>query len=82
MRRHHNNEKDQGHQHRGGSNQIGSGKGEMLGQHTTGEDADAQTEVPGGEIGGGGSASLGVGAEIDEECVERGERRTETQATT
>ena len=82
MRRHRQNEEDEGNQHHSAGNEVGGGKREMLRQHATREDADAKSQIPRSQISRSGRASLGVGAEIDEECVERGERRTETQATT
>lgn len=82
MRRHRQNEEDEGNQHHCAGDEVGGGEGEMLRQHAAREDADTQAEVPGGEIGGSGRAALGVGAEIDEECVERRERRSKAQATT
>ena len=79
MRSHHENEENQGNEDRAGGHQVGSGEGEMLRQHAAGEDADAQTEVPGGEVGGSGSATLGIGTKINEQSVERGEGSAETQ---
>ena len=82
MRSHHEDKENQGNQHRAGSHKICGGKREVLSQHAAGEDADAQTEIPSCEVGGSGGAALGVGAEIDEQGVEGGECRTETQTAT
>lgn len=82
MRGNHQNEKHKGNENRAGGHQIGGGEGEMLRQKATGEDADAQTEVPSGEVGGSGCASLCVGAKVDEQSVKRGEGCSKTQAAT
>ena len=54
----------------------------MLRQHTSREDADAQSQIPSGEIGGCSGAALGVGGKIDEQGIERRERHAEAQAAT
>ena len=52
----------------------------MLSQHAAGEDAYAEAQIPSGEIGGRGRATLGVSTQIDEQGIERGEGRPKTQA--
>lgn len=82
MRRHHEDEEDKGDAHRTRSHQIGRGKREMLRQHATRKDADTQTEIPRGKVGGGSRATLGVGTQVDEQGVERREGCPEAQAAT
>ena len=53
----------------------------MLCQHAAREDADAEAQVPSGEIGGSGCATLGVGSQIDEQRIKRRKGRAKSQAT-
>ena len=53
----------------------------MFGQHSTGENADSKTQIPSGEIGGSGRATLGVSAKVDEQGIERRKSRPKTQTT-
>ena len=79
MRRHNNNKKDERHQHRGGGYQISRREREMLSKYAAREDADAKTQVPSGEIGGCGGATLRVGAEIDKQGIKRWKSQTKSQ---
>ena len=78
---HHKNEEEQRNENGGRGYEIGGSKGKMLCQQAAREDADAQTKVPRSEIRGSGRATLGIGGQVDEQRVERGEGRAETQAT-
>ena len=80
MRRHHNDEEDEGNEYRTRSHQIGCRKREMLRQHTAREDADTQTQVPSSEISRGSRAALRIRTEVNEQGVERGEGGTKAQA--
>ena len=53
----------------------------MLRQHSTGENADAEAQIPGSQIGGSGRAPLGIGAKVDEQGIERRKSRPEAQTT-
>ena len=81
MRRYNDDKKDKRHQHRGRRYEIGRREREMFSQHTARENADAETQVPCGEIGGCGGATLHIGAQVDEQGVERWECRTKAQTT-
>ena len=54
----------------------------MFGQHSARENADAETQIPSGEIGGSGRAALGVGAKVDEQGIESWKSQTESQTAT
>ena len=81
MRRNNKNKENQRYQHRCRSHQIGRRKREMLRQHTAREDADAETQIPSGEVGGCGRATLSMGTQVDEQSIEGWESRAETQTT-
>ena len=81
MRCHHKHAKHQRHKHRPRGNEVGRREREMLRQHSARKDANAETQVPGGEIGGRGRAALSMGAQVDEQGIERREGRAESQST-
>ena len=82
MRRYNDDKKDERHQYRSRSHQISRREREMIGKHATREDADAETQVPCGEIGGRGRAALRIGTQIDEQGIESRKRRAKAQTTT
>ena len=54
----------------------------MFGQHAAREDADAKTQVPCGEIGRRGRATLRIGTQVDKQGIKGRERCSKAQPTT